>query len=86
MEDEIIRRFMRGIWTEARLIFATEMIIKRRLNQIIIAGFVERAIAPKKMYWLIGFSEELLSLILKCPVKLEIQSVESKEDVVYQYV
>ncbi len=41
---------------------------------------------PKVIYFLIGYSEELLSCWLKCPVKLELQTVESNEDVVFKYI
>ncbi|XP_034943010.1 28S ribosomal protein S24, mitochondrial [Chelonus insularis] len=82
-EDEFIRRFMCGTWHN---IFVSELIIKRQHNIIRIAGIIQRNLAPRKMYFLIGYTQELLSYWLQCPVKLELQSVESKEDVVFRYV
>ena len=38
------------------------------------------------MYFLIGYSEEMLSFWLKCPVKLELQVVNDAKDVVYKYI
>uniref|UniRef100_A0A915JA73 ubiquitinyl hydrolase 1 n=1 Tax=Romanomermis culicivorax TaxID=13658 RepID=A0A915JA73_ROMCU len=78
-EDEIIRRLINGTWHQ---LFASELVIKRRGNLIIIAGIVERKIATAKMYFLIGYTEELLSLLLKQPVKMELQSVADKKEMI----
>ncbi|KAI5748834.1 hypothetical protein M8J76_002337 [Diaphorina citri] len=83
VEDEFIRRFLRGTWHN---LFLSEIIIKRQHNIIRIGGIVERAIHPRKIYFLIGYTEELLSFWLQCPVKLELQTVESKKDVVFRYI
>lgn len=53
---------------------------------IIVNGIVLQSMTARKMYWLIGFTEELLSLTLKQPVKLEVQSVTNKQDVVFKYI
>jgi len=37
-------------------------------------------------YFLIGYTEEMLSQWLKCPVKLEIQVVANPKDVIYKYI
>ncbi|XP_055332114.1 28S ribosomal protein S24, mitochondrial-like [Paramacrobiotus metropolitanus] len=81
--DEFIRRFLYGTWHN---LFVSEIIIKRRYNAIYVAGIVQQSIAVRKMYFLIGYTEEFLSFLLKCPVKLEIQSVNSRKDVVYKYI
>lgn len=83
IEDMFIRRFMRGTWPEC---LETQLIIKRQHNMIRIAGIINRSLLPKKIYFLIGYTEEMLSLWLKCPVKLELQSVPSAEAVVYKYI
>ncbi|RWS15750.1 28S ribosomal protein S24-like protein [Dinothrombium tinctorium] len=83
VEDLFIRKFISGTWHR---LFASEVIIKRRANTIIIGGIVVRSILPRKMYFLIGFTEELLSYVLKCNVKMEIQTVESKEELIVKYV
>ena len=83
LEDMFIRKFMHGTWPEA---IASELIIKRQHNLVRIAGIINRKIAPKQCYFLIGYSEELLSYWLKCPVKLEFQSIESNDDMVYKYI
>ncbi|XP_024944883.1 28S ribosomal protein S24, mitochondrial isoform X2 [Cephus cinctus] len=83
VEDIFIRRFMTGTW---HALFVSDIIIKRQHNIIRIAGLVQRSLAQRKMYFLIGYSEELLSYWLQCPVKLELQTVASKEDVIFKYV
>lgn len=83
IEDEFMRRFLTGTWHD---LFVTEIIIKRQHNIIRIAGIVRRAISAQKMYFLIGYTEELLSYWLQCPVKLELQTVDSKKDVVFKYI
>ncbi|CAD6215636.1 GSCOCG00000448001-RA-CDS [Cotesia congregata] len=83
VEDEFIRRFMGGTFHN---IFVSELIIKRQHNIIRIAGIIDRKILPRKLYFLTGFTQELLSYWLQCPVKLELQSVPTKEDVVFKYI
>lgn len=83
IEDVFIRRFMTGTWHS---LFVSEIIIKRQHNIIRIAGIVRQAVSPRKMYFLIGYTEELLSFWLQCPIKLELQTVEHKRDVVFKYI
>ncbi|XP_065574220.1 small ribosomal subunit protein uS3m-like [Artemia franciscana] len=82
VEDMFIRKFMSGTWHN---LFASEIIIKRQHNMIRIGGIITRDLPPRKYYFLIGYTEELLSYWLQCPVKLELQTVESKLSVVYAY-
>ena len=83
VEDLFIRKFMHGTWPEA---FCSEVIIKRQHNLIRIAGIIDQNIPAKKVYFLIGYTEELLSAWLKCPVRLELQTVADKEEVVFKYI
>ncbi|KAF4530659.1 hypothetical protein B566_EDAN004898 [Ephemera danica] len=83
VEDIFIRRFMTGTWHS---LFVSEVIIKRQHNLIRIAGIIRQAISARKMYFLIGYSEELLSFWLQCPVKLELQTVPEKTDVIFKYI
>lgn len=82
-DDMFIRKFMYGTWHG---IFVSEVIIKRRHNIIIVAGIIQQSVVPRKLYFLIGYTEELLSNFLKCPVKVEVQSVADKKDVVFKYI
>ncbi|GIY16754.1 28S ribosomal protein S24, mitochondrial [Caerostris darwini] len=83
VEDFFIRKFMFGTWHR---IFVSDVIIKRRHNLIIIAGIVTQSLQASKLYFLIGYTEEMLSYIFKCPVKIELQSVADKKDVVFKYI
>ncbi|XP_045449378.1 28S ribosomal protein S24, mitochondrial [Melitaea cinxia] len=83
VEDEFIRRFMNGTWHG---LVCSEIIIKRQFNHIRIAAIVRRAVSPTKMYFLIGYSEELLSTWIQCPVTLELQTVDSYKDVIFKYI
>ncbi|XP_017287734.1 28S ribosomal protein S24, mitochondrial [Kryptolebias marmoratus] len=81
VEDVFIRRFMFGTFHSC---LADEIVIKRRGNMIIVCALMLQKMLPQKYYFLIGYSEELLSYFYKCPVKLEIQTVPVKT--VYKYI
>nr|SVE79861.1 EOG090X0I6M [Daphnia magna] len=83
VEDVFIRRFMTGTWHD---LFCSEVIIKRQHNLIRIAGIIRQGLPARKMYFLIGYSEELLANWLQCPVKLELQTVENKEATIFKYI
>ena len=82
VEDTFIRKFMMGAWHD---LFLSEVIIKRRQNMIIIAGFVKAVPQTRTLYFLKGFTEELLSHFLKRPVIVEIQTAGAK-DLIHKYV
>ena len=83
LEDAFVRKFMLGTWHD---MFATDIVIKRRYNLIVIAGFLRRPLNISEVYFLIGYTEEILSLLLKCLVKLEIQTVKQYGDVTYKQI
>jgi len=83
MEDMFIRAFLTGTWHRA---FLSEVIIKRRANLIIINGICSQALLPRKYYWLIGYTEELLALLLKCPIKVDIHTAPSMKSLIYKYI
>ncbi|XP_023295315.2 28S ribosomal protein S24, mitochondrial [Lucilia cuprina] len=83
IEDVFIRKFITGTWHS---LVCSEVIIKRQHNTIRIAAIVRQAISARKMYFLIGYTEELLSYWLQCPVTLELQTVQDKKDVVFKYI
>lgn len=55
LEDMYIRRFFTGTWHSLVL---SEVIIKRQFNHIRIAAIIKQTISPRKMYFLIGKSNE----------------------------
>ena len=82
IEDTFIRKFMMGAWHD---LFLSEVIIKRRQNMVIVAGFVRRVPQTRMLYFLKGFTEELLSHFLKRPVIVEIQTAGPR-DLIHKYV
>lgn len=82
-EDFYIRKFLYGTFSG---LFASEIIIKRRFNTIDISFLANlpRAFYPEKVYFLVGYTEELLSNLLKCVVKVNVQTIKSKRDLVFR--
>jgi small subunit ribosomal protein S24 len=83
VEDVFIRKFILGTWHN---LFVSEIIIKRRQNLVVIAGLVNQNIHPRKMYFLHGYTTELLSHLLKRPIQMEIQTVSNRKDVIFKYI
>ncbi|NP_001016526.1 28S ribosomal protein S24, mitochondrial [Xenopus tropicalis] len=81
VEDVFIRRFIFGTFHGC---LANEIVIKRRANLLIICAIFIRKLPAQKFYFLIGYTETLLSVLYKCPVKMEVQTVEEK--VIYKYL
>ncbi|TRY55332.1 hypothetical protein DNTS_009038 [Danionella cerebrum] len=81
IEDVFVRRFIFGTFCGC---LADELVLKRRGNQLIICAILNRKLATSKIYFLVGYVEELLSHFYKIPVKLELQIVNEKN--IYKYV
>ncbi|XP_019937859.1 small ribosomal subunit protein uS3m [Paralichthys olivaceus] len=81
VEDVFIRKFMFGTFHNC---LANEVVIKRRGNLLIVCALMLQKLPPHKFYFLIGYTESLLSHFYKCPVKLEIQTLQEKA--VYKYL
>ncbi|KAM8974876.1 small ribosomal subunit protein uS3m [Pelodytes ibericus] len=81
IEDVFVRKFIYGTFHGC---LANEIVIKRRANLLVICAILIRRISPQKFYFLIGYTETLLSYLYKCPVKMEVQTVEQK--VIYKYI
>lgn len=81
LEDFFIRKFIEGTFHQC---LATDLIIKRRGNQIFLVAMMLRRLAPQKFYFLIGYTEELLSHWFKCPVKMEVQVVDERP--IYKWI
>ncbi|WKY06175.1 hypothetical protein Q1695_006406 [Nippostrongylus brasiliensis] len=78
VHDEVIRRFIRGFFPQNVVINGEEIVIKRRGNVVYVAGFLQysRRLDIRRIYWMFGFTEQFLSILLKQPVKLEFAFVE----------
>lgn len=83
IEDQFIRKFVYGTWGQTWL---SEVVIKRRHNDLVVCGVVCPLPKKSNMHFLIGFAEELLSHLFKCNVKMEIQCVNSKQELVFKYI
>ena len=81
VEDVFLRKFMLGTFPGC---LADQLILKRWANQVEICALVLRQLPAHKFYFLVGYSETLLSHFYKCPVRLHLQTVPSK--VVYKYI
>ncbi|KAG7480798.1 hypothetical protein MATL_G00060140 [Megalops atlanticus] len=81
IEDVFVRRFIYGTFHGC---LANEVVIKRRGNTLVICALLLQKLPPQKFYFLIGYTETLLSHFYKCPVKMEVQTLEEK--VVYKYL
>ena len=82
-DDQFLRNFMHGTWHG---MFVSELIIKRRQNVIILAGLVSRRQPAQRIYFLQGYTERLLSVFLRQPIRIEIQTVEDNRDVIFKYI
>lgn len=82
-EDFTIRKFLYGTFHG---VLASEIIIKRRFNQIDISFLTKlpRGFYSQKVYFLVGFSEELLSCLFKCVVKIQPQTINNKRDLIFR--
>uniref|UniRef100_A0A7E4W4Z0 28S ribosomal protein S24, mitochondrial n=1 Tax=Panagrellus redivivus TaxID=6233 RepID=A0A7E4W4Z0_PANRE len=87
-QDEVIRRFIRGFFPQNITIDGTEIVIKRRGNVVYVTGFLQhsRRLDIRRIYWMFGFAEEFLSILLKQPVKLELQFVADEKELAYNYI
>ncbi|XP_048202305.1 28S ribosomal protein S24, mitochondrial-like [Perognathus longimembris pacificus] len=82
VEDVFLRKFMLGTFPGC---LANQIVLKRQANQVEICALVLRQLPAHKFYFLIGYTETLLSHFYKCPpVRLHLQTVPSK--VVYKYI
>jgi len=71
LDDIMIRKFVEGVMHE---FLKSEVVIKRRANKIILVFLVSIYGDLRKFYFLVGFTEKLLTELLGCIVKVEVQS------------
>ncbi|XP_007440048.1 28S ribosomal protein S24, mitochondrial [Python bivittatus] len=81
LEDVFIRKFIFGTFHGC---LADEIVLKRRANTLIICAILIQNLPPHKIYFLIGYTEVLLSSFYKCPVKMEVQTIPEK--LIYKYL
>lgn len=83
IEDMFIRKFVTGTF---HALVASEIIIKRQFNHIRIGALMMARLAPRKYYFLVGYTEEMLSIWLQCPVTLEIQTIDDPKKTHFKYI
>lgn len=83
IEDMYIRKFIVGTFHS---LVCSEVVIKRQFNHIRIAFLCRRGVPPTKLYFLIGYTEELLSNFMQCPITLELQTIAKQEDTYFKYI
>ncbi len=86
MEDLFVRKVMNGTFPE---LIKSEVMVKRQHNLVRVACLMNingKGLSTEKIYFLIGYVEEFLSVYLKCPVKVELQVISSDDDIIFKYV
>lgn len=83
IEDIFIRKFIVGTF---HALVESEVIIKRQFNHIRIAAIMTQRLPPRKYYFLIGYTEEMLALWLQCPITLEIQTIADRKATIFKYI
>lgn len=76
LDDIMIRKFVEGVMHG---FLESEVVIKRRANRIILIFLVSIHEDIRKFYFLVGFTEKLLTELLGCIVKVEAQSSIGKK-------
>ena len=67
----MIRKFVEGVFHD---FLKSEVVIKRKANRISLVFIVSKEEDLVKFYFLMGFTQKLLSELLGCLVKIEAQS------------
>lgn len=83
VEDILIRKIVNGFWPTFVM---GDVVIKRRANMVFIAFFIQQRLKPERAYFLTGFTEQILSYLLKCPVKLEVQAGTQAKSMIIKYI
>ena len=83
VEDLLIRKIVTGFWPTFVM---GDVVIKRRANMVFLAFFIQSRIKPERVYFLTGFTEQILSYLLKCPVKLEVQTGTQPKSMIVKYI
>ncbi|BHF60792.1 28S ribosomal protein S24, mitochondrial [Sparganum proliferum] len=81
--DALIRLFILGTFPTHVL---SEVIIKRQANMVHISFLLSNRLSPTEIYFLIGYGEQMLSMLLRSPVKIEPRMVLDPKDVIFRYV
>ncbi|CAM5111982.1 unnamed protein product [Natator depressus] len=81
VQDVFIRKFIYGTFHGC---LANKIVLKHRANVLVVCAVFLQRLPPYKFYFLVGYTETLLSFFYKCPVRLEVQTLPKK--VIYKYL
>ncbi|VDD83052.1 unnamed protein product [Mesocestoides corti] len=81
--DSLIRLFIRGTFPTH---LASEVIIRRQANMVHICFLLSNRLSTNEIFFLIGYGEQMLSMLLRCPVKIEPRMVLNPKDVIFRYI
>nr|CDS28311.1 mitochondrial ribosomal protein S24 [Hymenolepis microstoma] len=82
-QDSFIRLFINGTFPTHVL---SEVIIERKFNEVLICFNLSNRISSNELYFLIGYAEQMLSYLLRCPVKIEPRMILNPKDVIFRYI
>ncbi|CDS35995.1 conserved hypothetical protein [Echinococcus multilocularis] len=81
--DSLIRLFIRGTFPTHIL---SEIIIRRQANMVHICFNLSNRLSANEIYFLVGYGEQMLSYLLRCPVKIEPRMILNPKDVIFRYI
>lgn len=74
---------MRGTWQKTLM---SDVVIKRRHREIVVAMMACPLPSVAAMHFLTGYTEQLLSHLFKAVVRVELQAVRGKSNVIFKYI
>ncbi|VDN99103.1 unnamed protein product [Rodentolepis nana] len=79
-QDSLIRLFINGT-------FPTHVLSEVRLTYLLLICFnLSNRISSSELYFLTGYAEQMLSYLLRCPVKIEPRMILNPKDVIFRYI
>ncbi|VDM19926.1 unnamed protein product [Hydatigera taeniaeformis] len=82
-QDSLIRLFIQGTFPTHIL---SEIIIRRQANMVHICFNLSNRLSANEIYFLVGYGEQMLSYLLRCPVKIEPRMILNPKDVIFRYI
>lgn len=64
----------------------SDVVIKRRHREIVVAMMACPLPSVAAMHFLTGYTEQLLSHLFKAVVRVELQAVRGKSNVIFKYI
>ena len=74
VDDLMIRSFVRGTFLPYLDLKRETIVVKRKLNTIIVAMFITPRDEISRIYFLVGYAEKLMGAMFGCNVQLELRT------------